>query len=119
MGTIFGRHTAKAKRPAQDELAQAYVGIWHFVDGPTNKKHSLQILSNLSIKLDGQVLDGQIIGVTITTLTFLDHYGYQLKINADETGPYEIYDEAEDRSYQILKPPAPKTEPDDSKAAPQ
>ncbi len=93
----------KAANPAL-ALAKNFTGNFVFLDEQTNKTHSLAISPQLQIAIDNKVLPGQVVGITIHELTFLDHYGYKLVITADDNGPQTIYDEAEDATYAIIVP---------------
>ena len=86
------------------ELAENFTGHYAFLDEQTNKSHQLIIAPDLTIKIDGRALPGQVIGVTTSALTFLDHYGYQLIISCEDGLPMSVYDEAEDATYQIISP---------------
>lgn len=85
-------------------LAHAYTGTYAFLDEQTNKSHQLSVSPELDIKIDGRSLPGHVTGITTATLTFLDHYGYQLIITNGADGPATVYDEAEDQTYQIVHP---------------
>ncbi|RXT27898.1 DUF4828 domain-containing protein [Lacticaseibacillus chiayiensis] len=95
----------KAPNPAM-ALAKNFTGNFAFLDEQTNKTHSLAISPQLQIAIDNKILPGQVVGITINELTFLDHYGYKLVITADDNGPQTIYDEAEDATYAIIIPRA-------------
>jgi len=86
------------------ELAENFTGHYAFLDEQTNKSHQLIIAPDLTIKIDGRALPGQVIGVTTSALTFLDHYGFQLIITCESGVPVSVYDEAEDATYQIIAP---------------
>lgn len=96
-------HQAKAESPVM-VLAQVYAGQYAFLDELTNKTHSLVITPELTIKIDRKTLAGHVVGLTTSTLTFQDHYGYELVIQNGETGPVSIYDEAEAATYAIIQP---------------
>ena len=68
----------KAPNPAL-ALAKNFTGSFAFLDEQTNKTHSLAISPQLQIKIDNKTLPGQVVGITINELTFLDHYGYKLR----------------------------------------
>ncbi|MFD1483673.1 DUF4828 domain-containing protein [Lacticaseibacillus baoqingensis] len=95
------------RQPQHDpvlDLAQTYTGQYGFLDEQTNKSHQLSISPELTIKIDGRTLPGQVTGITTEKLTFLDHYGYQLIVTCGPNGPESVYDEAEDAIYRILTP---------------
>lgn len=98
-------HQRPMQPSAAEVLAQQYTGTFAFLDERTNKSHQLAISPTLAIRIDGQTLPGQVIGITTTSLTFLDHYGYQLVVTLGAAGPSTIYDEAEDVTYTIATPP--------------
>ncbi|WP_338034758.1 DUF4828 domain-containing protein [Lacticaseibacillus kribbianus] len=96
---------APAASPVQ-QLAHQYTGKFAFLDEQTNKTHQLAVEPDLTIKIDGRALPGQVTGITTEKLTFLDHYGYSLVITAGLNGPTAVYDEAEDATYQVIDPTA-------------
>lgn len=104
-GYLFGQKKAEAKISENDPKS-IYIGNWTFIDQLTKRTHVLTISNDLTITIDAQALPGEIIGLTTTSLTFLDHYGYQLKVIADQEHPVEIYDEAENSTYSISNEPA-------------
>nr|SFZ87453.1 hypothetical protein LREN565_0566 [Loigolactobacillus rennini] len=89
------------KTPQQTDLAKLYVGSWLFYDAKQARKHQLQISDDLAISIDDHPLAGSVIALTSQQLLFLDQYGYQLKITLAYQQPYEIYDEADHRTYPI------------------
>ncbi|MCI1986473.1 MAG: DUF4828 domain-containing protein [Lactobacillus sp.] len=112
---MVDHHPHKTSRNPALELAQTYTGKYGFLDEQTNKSHSLSISPELTIKIDGRTLPGQVTGITTEKLTFLDHYGYQLIVTCGANGPESVYDEAEDAIYRILTPEidAPATDADE------
>lgn len=97
-------HWLKAKQsktPRPADLAKLYMGTWLFYDAKQARKHQLQISSDLAISIDGHPLAGSVIALTNQQLLFLDQYGYQLRITLAYHQPYEIYDEADHRTYPI------------------
>ena len=85
-----------------NDFHKEYVGSWHFIDQTTQRTHQLTITEQAQLYLDTQPLPGQIITISDQELVFLDHYGYQLKIEANNRIPYTIFDEAEDKTYPII-----------------
>ncbi len=84
------------------EPIQYYIGDYTFFDNKTNKQHTLTITAQSQIIIDNINLEGSVIGLTTLSLTFLDHYGYQLIVKRQDN-QLTVYDEAEDQTYQ-LKP---------------
>ncbi|WP_125706353.1 DUF4828 domain-containing protein [Lacticaseibacillus daqingensis] len=102
----FARRPAPQPAPPSpvQQLAHQYTGKYAFLDEQTNKTHQLIVGPSLEIQIDGRTLPGQVTGITLERLTFLDHYGYQLIIATTAAGPTTVYDEAEDTTYQIIQP---------------
>ncbi|MFD0897788.1 DUF4828 domain-containing protein [Loigolactobacillus binensis] len=90
-----------AKTEPQHDLAAIYMGTWLFYDAKQARHHQLQISSQLAIHIDGHPLAGTVTILTAQRLLFLDQYGYELQITAVAEQPYEIYDEADHRTYSI------------------
>ncbi|WP_052000055.1 DUF4828 domain-containing protein [Schleiferilactobacillus shenzhenensis] len=102
--------TQKVKAPAPD-FSQRFVGTWAFLDTKTHHDHLLQISPDLVIQIDGQVLPGHITGLDGNTLTFVDHFGYQLVVHTNEHGPVSIYDESSNLDYPITAARPPEQTP--------
>ncbi|MCD2255159.1 DUF4828 domain-containing protein [Agrilactobacillus fermenti] len=85
----------------EPDFSTIFRGKWAFVDSQTQRKHIMFINSDLQIIIDGKLLEGHIIGLNSDLLTFLDHYGFQLKIFAEHQHPIKIYDESSGETYEI------------------
>ncbi|GAF40380.1 hypothetical protein FC83_GL000724 [Agrilactobacillus composti DSM 18527 = JCM 14202] len=94
------RH-AKVVENVEPDFSTIFQGKWAFVDPHTKKEHHMVINEQLKIVIDGKLLDGHIIGLSSDLLTFLDHYGFQLKIFAQDFHPAKIYDESSGETYEI------------------
>ncbi|ETA73620.1 DUF4828 domain-containing protein [Ligilactobacillus equi] len=78
-----------------------YVGNWVFTDEENGRQHHLEISADLTISLDRRQLAGKVISIDNKELVFLDNYGYQLRIDAVDNHPISVYDEADNRVYQL------------------
>lgn len=87
-------------------LPVLYAGTWKFVDEVSHKQHQLEITLGLRILIDGRELPGTIEQLNAEELVFLDKYGYQLRINANYSRPVTLFDEADNRTYEIIDPAA-------------
>ncbi len=90
------------KHPQQNAVLPAiYSGNWEFIDENNSRVHYLQIKHDLSISLDGRPLPGSVLHLNVQELVFLDTYGYHLRIDAVDHHPISVYDEADNRVYQL------------------
>ncbi len=99
--TYLTRRPTKTPPVKQANLTSFYIGTWTFYDEQQKRHHTFQVSSHLTIKIDGKPLAGKIIKLTAKQLLFLDQYGYELLITADEQQPATIFDEADQRTYPI------------------
>ena len=91
----------KQKQQPSNNLAGIFAGNWQFVDENNSRIHHLHISLDLSISLDGRALPGSVLNLNEKELVFLDTYGYHLRIDAIDEHPISVYDEADDRVYQL------------------
>lgn len=90
------------KHPKQNNALPAiYSGNWKFIDERSSRTHHLLISSDLAISLDGRSLPGSVLNLSQKELVFLDTYGYHLRIDAVDDHPISVYDEADNRVYQL------------------
>ncbi|KDA46460.1 MULTISPECIES: DUF4828 domain-containing protein [Ligilactobacillus] len=91
----------KSKQP-QVSLPLIYAGSWQFTDELSNRTHCLEITTDLRILIDHRELAGQVQTLTAKELIFLDGYGYHLRIDAVDSKPISVYDEADNRVYELV-----------------
>lgn len=82
-----------------------YAGHWLFYDELSHRHHNLDISSDLTIRIDERALDGKIEHIDERELSFLDEYGFHLRIDANDQGPVSLFDEADNRTYPIKLAP--------------
>lgn len=99
----FNPLTLFKKKSATNYLTNFYVGKWSFTDDLSGKCHILEVSSTLNILIDGRKLPGKIIKLNDKELTFLDKYGFQLRLDATEKHPVSLFDEADNHVYPIIK----------------
>lgn len=92
---------AQAVENVEPDYSTIFAGKWAFIDAHTKKVHKMFLDQELNITIDDKLLDGHIIGLNSELLTFLDHYGFQLKIFAENYHPVKIYDESSGETYDI------------------
>lgn len=92
----------QAVENVEPDYSTIFAGKWAFIDSKTKKEHAMWIDQDLNITIDHKILDGHIIGLNSNLLTFLDHYGFQLKIFAETNHPAKIYDESSGETYDIV-----------------
>lgn len=102
--TLFSnviKFNKKSKQP-QVSLPLIYAGSWQFIDELSNRTHCLEITTDLRILIDHRELAGQVQTLTAKELIFLDGYGYHLRIDAVDSKPISVYDEADNRVYELV-----------------
>lgn len=92
----------KSKQP-QAPLPLIYAGSWQFIDELSNRTHCLEITADLRILIDHRELTGQVQMLTPKELIFLDGYGYHLRVDAVDGKPISVYDEADNRVYELIE----------------
>lgn len=91
----------KQKKQPRETAAHVFSGNWKFIDENNSRVHHLHINPDLSISLDGRSLPGSVLNLSENELVFLDTYGYHLRVDAIDQHPISVYDEADDRVYQL------------------
>lgn len=91
----------KANQKLQTALPLIYAGTWLFIDDLSQKHHKLEITVDLNILIDSHELPGKIERLDESSMVFLDTYGYHLQISAENLHPVSVYDEADNRSYDL------------------
>ncbi|MDN2453509.1 DUF4828 domain-containing protein [Lactobacillus sp. UCMA15818] len=91
------------KKKSAETLPTFYVGKWNFTDEFSGKVHMLEIDATLNVLIDGRKLPGKITKLDDKELTFIDKYGYHLRLDATEKHPVSLFDEADNRVYPVIK----------------
>lgn len=103
--TFFnGIFKSNKKSDPQTPFPLIYAGKWQFIDELSKRTHCLEITSDLRILIDHRELSGQVQTITTKELNFLDSYGYHLRIDAINGRPISVYDEADNRVYELIEP---------------
>ena len=103
--TKIGRVLHNVKRSnVKPALPLIYAGTWNFTDELSKKVHQLEISVDLTLALDGRELAGNVKHIDEHELVFLDNYGYYLRINALNNLPVSVFDEADNRLYELSAP---------------
>ncbi|MBP1043705.1 DUF4828 domain-containing protein [Vagococcus sp. BWB3-3] len=95
----------KRNKDSQATLPQHYQGTWWFIDQQQKVQHSLEVLPDFSLKIDGRPLPAELLELTAERLVLQDQYGYHLVINCRLQEPVDFYDEANDSTYLLEKKP--------------
>lgn len=88
--------------PSKDNLQKLYQGNWSFYDRHQRVKHTLNILTDLSVLLDNNLLVNELLELTADKMVVRDPYGYHLVFKPEED-VLDFYDEANDCHYQLTK----------------
>ncbi|KRM93095.1 hypothetical protein FC56_GL000759 [Lentilactobacillus senioris DSM 24302 = JCM 17472] len=79
-----------------------FVGSWQYTD-QENRLHHLTINPDLELIIDQKPVKGNVETINAYQLIFLDALGYHLIIKANEIGPVEFFDEADNVNYSLNK----------------
>ncbi|UDM32422.1 DUF4828 domain-containing protein [Lentilactobacillus laojiaonis] len=78
-----------------------FIGNWNYID-QKNIQHQLVIDKQLNLFIDDQLTNQNAPKVMPYTLYYIDHFGYQLIIKANEVRPITYYDEASNLTFNLL-----------------
>lgn len=80
-----------------------FIGNWHISDQKTPIGISLQIDGNREVYLNKQLMTGHLISIENDKLIFKDHYGYELVVTKLSSTTLNLFDEADEKNYQLVK----------------
>ncbi|WP_051907264.1 DUF4828 domain-containing protein [Secundilactobacillus oryzae] len=95
-------HPVKPQHKATEVSPLFYSGVWVYVDELHNRKHLLEVRPDLSIAIDHQPLQVRVKSMTNEKLIFVDKFGYELVLSANDKQPTHLFDEADNQDYLIL-----------------
>ncbi|AMV68617.1 DUF4828 domain-containing protein [Pediococcus damnosus] len=79
-----------------------FVGSWNYRTNSSNRIHTVEIRPNFDLLIDKHPVKVKVESWDKYSITFLDNYGYHIRIRANEERPVSIYDETENETYPIL-----------------
>ncbi len=79
-----------------------FVGTWNYRANDSNRIHTIEIRPNFDLLIDGHAIKSKVENWDKYTITFLDRYGYHIRIRANDQRPVSIYDETDNETYPIL-----------------
>ncbi|GEL15481.1 DUF4828 domain-containing protein [Pediococcus cellicola] len=79
-----------------------FVGTWNYRANDSNRIHTVEIRPNFDLLIDGHAIKSKVENWDKYTITFLDRYGYHIRIRANDQRPVSIYDETDNETYPIL-----------------
>lgn len=79
-----------------------FVGTWNYRAEDSNRIHTVEIRPNFDLLIDGHAIKSKVENWDKYTITFLDRYGYHIRIRANDQRPVSIYDETDNETYPIL-----------------
>ncbi|KRN63875.1 hypothetical protein IV83_GL000172 [Pediococcus inopinatus] len=79
-----------------------FVGTWNYRADDSDRIHTIEIRPNLDLFIDSHQVRVKVESWDKYTITFLDNYGYHIRIRANEQRPISIYDETDNETYPIL-----------------
>lgn len=85
------------------KLKKQYTGQWSINHPDFTNKHSLTINKDLTVLLDGVPFPYTLISADQDHLKIRDKNGYLLTLHCQNNRPTTIYDEADKRTYVLVK----------------
>ncbi|WP_412988399.1 DUF4828 domain-containing protein [Pediococcus siamensis] len=79
-----------------------FVGTWNYRTNDSTRIHAVEIRPNFDLLIDNRPIKAKVEKWDKHSITFLDNYGYHVRITADENRPISIYDETDNETYPIL-----------------
>lgn len=80
-----------------------FIGKWHVSDPITSTELSIQIGENREVYLNKQLMNGQQMSIEKDKLVFTDHFGYELVITKLSSTTLNLFDEADEKNYQLIR----------------
>ncbi|HBO46899.1 DUF4828 domain-containing protein [Pediococcus parvulus] len=80
-----------------------FVGTWNYRTNDSRRIHTIEIRPNFDLLIDNRPIKAKVENWDKYTITFLDSYGYHIRIRANDERPVSIYDETENETYPILR----------------
>ena len=93
---------AKKTRSTQKPLT-FFVGKWTISEPNSFIALSIQITDDEKIYLNEHILNGQLTTITEQKLVFKDHYGYELIVSKLTPDSLNLFDEADEKDYLLLR----------------
>lgn len=91
-----------SRKPTEPNVSpMIFVGAWTLRAANSKRGHSLLIGPDLTVAIDNHPIPGSVEKLTARQMVFLDRYGYHLIIKCNDKQPIELYDEADEMSYEI------------------
>ena len=106
LGVVASAAGLVAKKNKADEQTfwkKKYVGHWTFENAIQNSVHQIYVDSEFKLTIDGQPVNGVIQELSKKQLVWQDKYGFQLVLVVDGQKPATMYDEADDKTYELTK----------------
>lgn len=100
---IQKKRTSRLTNSDLTELSELYAGHWWFVNQQKATQHTLTVLDNLTLSIDGKEIPYTLIELTTKRFAIQDEYGYHLIIQCLNDVPTSLYDEADDVTYSLEK----------------
>ncbi|MCV3327727.1 DUF4828 domain-containing protein [Pediococcus ethanolidurans] len=102
-GIMTSRKLRENDMPEQPENPLFFVGTWNYRTNDSNRIHTVEIRPNFDLLLDDHLIKAKVENWDKYTISFLDSYGYHIRIKANDDRPVSIYDETENATYPILR----------------
>lgn len=102
--SLFNRHQRPGiTLPSTQQITNQYLGRWYILDRAKNIQHTIELLPNFNILIDNTPFDCTLIELSKSNLILRDKFGYLITVNCEQSVPKTLYDEAENRTFDIEK----------------
>ncbi len=93
-------HMPKRQKRSESIDPLFFAGTWFFTD-QRGHQHEVKIGPDLKLVIDGENLEANVSEIQKYEVTYVDRYGYKLKIQANEARPIKFFDESENCAYNL------------------
>ena len=80
-----------------------FIGNWNISEPDIPIEMSIQIEEDRQVYLNKQVMNGQLVSVENERLVFKDHFGYELIVTKLSPTTLNLFDEADEKNYQLIR----------------
>lgn len=100
--SVLKNRIKRKKSPSVEDPLAPFVGKWIMKEPGSLAEVHLTISDDGQFYLNGHSLQGKVTLIGEDQLIFTDHYGYELVLKKVQDQSYNLYDEADDKEYELI-----------------